>query len=155
MISTLVEAAPMTDDNCNPDNDPFGPPLISTLVQCIHCGEEYDSFRIEWRVEADADGKPHGFWCCPMPGCDGMGFGFDIFPVDPEYRDENGELMWCDDEDDYEEDDSTLDPADLFDELDEFDELNELELENTNGHHYDEEAPFGKRRTDGEDEIPY
>jgi hypothetical protein len=124
-------------------------------VECIHCGEEYDSFRIEWRVEPDADGKSHGFWCCPMPGCGGMGFGFDIFPVDPDYRDENGELMWCDDDEDYDEDDSTLDPADLFDELEEFEDLDKLEFENTNGHHHDEETPFGKRSADGEDEIPY
>src|SRR5438552_1727941 len=24
-----------------------------------------------------------GFWCCPVPGCSGTGFGFDILPVDP------------------------------------------------------------------------
>ena len=41
-------------------------------------------------------GKTQGFWCCPMPGCDGIGFGFDIFPVDPEYRDERG---WFADDD--------------------------------------------------------
>ena len=85
-------------------------------MHCIHCGEEYDSYRIEWRVERDADGKAHGFWCCPMPGCDGKGFGFDIFPVDPEYRDENGELMWCsDDEDDDDEfeDDDDFDDGDV------------------------------------------
>ena len=93
----------MAYDPLDPDNDPFHPPAISTIVHCIHCGEEYDSFRIEWRVEQDTEGKPHGFWCCPMLGCDGKGFGFDIFPIDPEYRDENGELMWCDDEE-YEED---------------------------------------------------
>jgi hypothetical protein len=33
-----------------------------------------------------------------MPGCDGKGFGFDIFPVDPEYRDERG--GWFSDDDD-------------------------------------------------------
>ena len=30
----------------------------------------------------------------PHPGCDGKGFGFDIFPLDPDYRDENGDEMW-------------------------------------------------------------
>ena len=38
----------------------------------------------------------------------GRGFGFDIFPVDPDYRDENGEKMWvADDEesDDWSDDD--------------------------------------------------
>ena len=82
----------------DPAGDPFGPPAISTLVGCLHCGEEYDSYRIEWRVTQDADGTPHGFWCCPIPGCDGKGFGFDIFPVDPDYRDENGERMWIEDD---------------------------------------------------------
>ncbi len=77
----------------DPTGDPFGPPAISTLVACLHCGQEYDSYRIEWRIETNSDGIPHGFWCCPILGCDGTGFGFDIFPTDPEYRDEHGELM--------------------------------------------------------------
>jgi hypothetical protein len=94
----------MAHDHLNPENDPFGPPAISTVVHCIHCGEEYDSYRIEWRIERDLDGQSHGFWCCPMENCDGKGFGFDIFPVDPEYRDENGELMWCSDDEDDEDD---------------------------------------------------
>jgi hypothetical protein len=68
-------------DFTDPANDSFGLPEISIPVQCIHCDEEYDSYRIEWRIETDADGKPHGFWCCPIEGCSGMGFGFDIFPV--------------------------------------------------------------------------
>jgi hypothetical protein len=108
-------AIAMAHDPLNPDNDPFGPPPISTIVHCIHCGEEYDSYKIEWRVEHDADGGVHGFWCCPMPGCDGKGFGFDIFPVDPEYRDENGELMWCSDDDEEFEDGEFTDDEDEFD----------------------------------------
>jgi hypothetical protein len=80
------------------DADPFRPPALSTLVHCIHCGEEYDSYRIEWRVETDQRGQPHGFWCCPIPSCDGRGFGFDIFPVDPDYRDEHGNKMWISDD---------------------------------------------------------
>jgi hypothetical protein len=96
----------------SPDDDPFGPPAIPTLVHCIHCGEEYDSYRITWRLETDGDGSVHGFWCCPTPRCGGMGFGFDIFPVDPEYRDENGELMWT--SDDVDEDDAEYDEADEF-----------------------------------------
>ena len=79
------------------DADPFGPPAIPTLVACLHCGQEYDSYRIEWRVKRDAAGQPHGFWCCPIPGCSGVGFGCDILPVDPTYRDEHGGWI-CDDE---------------------------------------------------------
>lgn len=70
--------------------DPFAPPEISTEVCCIHCGETYDSWQIEWRVEADQEGKERGFWCCPVAGCDGVGFGFDILPTDPSYCDEHG-----------------------------------------------------------------
>jgi hypothetical protein len=85
-------------DPLDADADPFRPPTLSTLVGCLHCGEEYDSYRIEWRVESDRNGRPHGFWCCPIENCDGRGFGCDIFPVDPDYRDENGDKMWMDDE---------------------------------------------------------
>ena len=90
----------MAHDDLNPDKDPFGPPAVSTVVQCLHCGEQYDSYRIEWRVEQNADGQPHGFWCCPIAGCDGKGFGFDILPIDPNYRDEDGESLWDDDDGD-------------------------------------------------------
>jgi hypothetical protein len=102
-------------DSLDPERDPFRPPAISTLVHCIHCHEEYESFRIEWRVEQGSDGKLHGFWCCPVPRCGGMGFGFDIFPVDPAYRNENGELMWCTDEECGEDDDSEIDASERDD----------------------------------------
>ena len=96
-----------TYDPLNPDTDPFRPPAISTLVGCLHCGEEYDSYRIEWRIETDNEGRRHGFWCCPIENCDGRGFGFDILPVDRDYCDEDGKRMWCsDDEDDSDCDDS-------------------------------------------------
>ena len=81
--------------------DPFHPPEISTLVGCLHCGLEYDSYQIEWRIQTNVDSKPHGFWCCPTPGCGGMGFGFDILPVDPDYQDERG--GWVHDDDDTED----------------------------------------------------
>jgi hypothetical protein len=143
----------MAHDALNPDNDPFGPPAISTVVHCIHCGEEYDSYRIEWRVERDADGQEHGFWCCPMPGCGGMGFGFDIFPVDPEYRDENGELMWCsDDEEEFEDvdfEDDELGESE-FAELEDDDEEEEDWLIDL-----DSETPSRGSRPDRDEDIPY
>lgn len=89
-----------TDDALDRESDPFRPPPVSTLVHCLHCGQEYDSYRIEWRVSTDNTGRPHGFWCCPVPGCGGAGFGCDIFPVDPDYRDEEGHKMWCSDDED-------------------------------------------------------
>jgi hypothetical protein len=85
-------------DPLDADADPFRPPAIPTLVACLHCGQEYDSYRIEWRIKRTTDGRPHGFWCCPIPGCDGIGFGCDILPVDPTYRDERGGWMGDDEE---------------------------------------------------------
>jgi hypothetical protein len=99
----------MTYDPLDPRGDPFGPPEISIEVECLHCGETYDSYLIEWRVETDADGEQHGFWCCPTPDCGGRGFGFDIFPTDPEYQDERGGWVWCDDEESEEFDEDDLD----------------------------------------------
>jgi len=103
----------------DPDADPFRPPEIPTEVHCLHCDEEYDSYRIEWREEVGADGQLHGFWCCPTPGCDGKGFGFDILPTDPTYQDERGGWVSFDDDDDeFDDEDEQFD-----DELDEeFDE---------------------------------
>ena len=46
----------------------------------------------------DQGGRKHGFWCCPTPGCDGKGFGFDILPTDPTYQDENGGWINFDDD---------------------------------------------------------
>jgi hypothetical protein len=141
----------MAHDPLDSSNDPFGPPAISTVVHCIHCGEEYDSYKIEWRIERDSDGNPHGFWCCPMPGCDGKGFGFDIFPVDPEYRDENGELMWCSDdgdEADFDDDEFEDDELAEFDEFEGAEEADEDWLQ-------DDEAPSRAPRPDHDEDIPF
>ena len=93
----------MSDSPLDPDTDPFKPPAIPTAVSCLHCGEEFDSYLIEWRVVSGSNNSPMGFWCCPTSGCDGKGFGFDIFPLDPDYRDENGDKMWSSDESDVDE----------------------------------------------------
>lgn len=83
---------------CDPDSDPFRPPKENTTVCCIHCGEVYDSYRIEWRVFEDGE----GFWCCPIEGCDGMGFRFDIHPTDPNWQsgEDDGDFEggWFDDD---------------------------------------------------------
>ena len=123
--------------------DPFAPPKVPCLVCCIHCGSTYDSWRIIWR---DMPGEAiEGAWCCPIPGCDGIGFQFDIHPVDPDWEhsdsdapfranaaleaieeeDDDDEREWLlddefdeDDEDafDEEEDEDCLFPMDEFDE---------------------------------------
>lgn len=98
-------------DPLDPDSDCFKPPAIPTEVHCLHCGREYESYLIEWRVETTVDGSKHGFWCCPTPGCGGRGFGFDILPTDPRYVGDDGEPMFCwsdDEEDEYDEDDEEL-----------------------------------------------
>jgi hypothetical protein len=97
----------MTYDPRDPDTDPFRPPAIPTLVGCLHCQQEYDSYLIEWRVLKDTAGKLHGLWCCPITSCDGKGFGCDIFPVDPEYDD--GKLRWIHDEDEADGDTTAVD----------------------------------------------
>src|SRR5437868_4184897 len=90
----------MSSEHLDPQSDPFRPPPTPTSVGCIHCGNEYDSSLIEWRVQTRPDGSQQGFWCCPVPGCDGMGFGFDILPTDPAYQDEHGGWIQDDDEED-------------------------------------------------------
>jgi hypothetical protein len=93
----------MARNPSDPQSDPFRPPEIPTEVSCLHCGKVYESYLIEWRVEAGPDGAQHGFWCCPTPGCSGAGFGFDILPTDHEYQDERG--GWVHDDEDFDEED--------------------------------------------------
>lgn len=81
--------------------DPFRPPAVPTEVCCLHCEQTYSSDLIQW-IEEKIDGVTVGFWCCPIPGCDGKGFDFDIFPTDPDYVNEHGDNLcsWDDDDDD-------------------------------------------------------
>ncbi len=120
----------------DPAGDPFGPPAIPTLVGCIHCGQEYDSYRIEWRIEPDAEGRPHGWWCCPIPGCDGKGFGFDILPVDPNYQDEHG--GWVHDDEEIEDDEES-------------EESDDAEAERFQGGG----RPIDESNGDGEESVPF
>lgn len=59
-------------------NDPFRPPDMPRMVQCLHCGDIYvsDGMRYESRF-----GNPEEYWYCQNRGCDGAGYGFDIFSV--------------------------------------------------------------------------
>jgi hypothetical protein len=132
----------MPDD---PKSDPFRPPEIPTEVGCLHCQQVYESYLIEWRERTCADGKVRGFWCCPTPGCDGAGFGFDILPTDPEYQDEHGGWIRDDDADD-DDDDEELDEAGEFKEDGNY--LGNLpDFEPKNG---DDEAD-----TEDDEEIPF
>ena len=82
-----------------PQRDFFGPPQVPVQVECIHCGQQYSSSQIRWEPISQSD-PDHGFWCCPMPGCGGTGFLFDIWPTDPDYRDEDGNKVFYAGEDD-------------------------------------------------------
>lgn len=93
---SIVGEQAMSADN-TPENDPFAPPAVATEVRCLHCGETYESYLIRWE-ERETERGIRGFWVCPIPGCDGAGFGFDILPTDPNYRDENGGWVYFDDE---------------------------------------------------------
>jgi hypothetical protein len=91
----------------DPDDAPFAPPKENTEVGCFHCRRVYDSYRIELRDGAGPGGKPA--WCCPTPNCGGLGFGFDIFPTDPNWVDPTGHLHCVVDDDDDEFDDEEWD----------------------------------------------
>ena len=82
-----------------PERDPFGPPKVNCVVVCLHCREQYDSYRIRWMEFESDSGAKQGFWCCPTPGCDGKGFLFDIHPIDPNWEGD-GEMTggWYDDD---------------------------------------------------------
>jgi hypothetical protein len=73
-----------------PDNlDRCQPPILPTVVKCERCGQEYESSRIEERLEGETEGRPQ--WCCPIPDCSGKGFGFNILPVNRHYHNEVGD----------------------------------------------------------------
>ena len=109
----------VTSRRPDPDSDPFRPPAVATEVGCLHCGREYDSYLIEWREELGENREALGFWCCPTPGCDGKGFGFDILPTDPDYQDEHGGWVSFDEDEDEEF-------SDEYDEEEEFDVDSEI-----------------------------
>lgn len=115
----------------DPSSDPYAPPAVPCEVRCAHCGHFYDSWQIIWRA---LDGESEAAWCCPTPGCDGVGFGYDIFPTDPEWIDENGNKLFVSDadlgedpddedfvaflDDDEEDDDPSVDDEDWDDDQD-------------------------------------
>lgn len=82
----------------------MGPPKEAVEEQCIHCGNIYMSDQIKWKP--DPAGPDGGWWVCPIEGCDGAGFCFDIYPTDPEVALQFGvHISTGEDEDDYDEED--------------------------------------------------
>ena len=91
----------------------MGPPKTPVEVYCIHCGNIYMSDRIRW--QPDSDCFDDGIWVCPIDGCDGKGFCFDIFPTDPDIARQFGVEYFDDDEEDEEDDESFVDDFDVPD----------------------------------------
>ena len=87
-------------------SDCFAPPETSTLVHCLHCREIYESYLIWFDERPGPEGPDgaEGFWTCPTAGCGGLGFTFDIWPIDPDYHnEETGERLYDEDEADIED----------------------------------------------------
>lgn len=118
MIEVMIQRIEPPDDGdpkkpydpLDKDTDCFKPPSVPTEVGCLHCQRVFMSDQMVWRIMTNPDGEKHGFWCCPDQDCDGKGFGFDLLPTDPNYRDENGEWVYfeSEDEDEYEFDDDQV-----------------------------------------------
>ena len=69
----------------DPYDDPMAPPREPCECWCLHCERTFMSSGMWFqRVVGARDGFP-GFWMCPTPNCSGAGFGFDIFPTDPDH----------------------------------------------------------------------
>lgn len=138
----LAMVAPNTS-NTPPEDDPMGPPKEPCEVCCIHCGNTYMSSEIRW--QPDVDGPDGGWWVCPIDGCDGAGFCFDIYPTDPEVARSHGVMMFSDDD----EDDEFEDDADW---------LGETPPQNPHDpHNPDRHRPrfTADDSTFGEDDIPF
>ncbi len=93
MSDSADSSSPSPSDQ---QHDVFGPPPEAIEVHCLHCDHSYMSDLII-AIQA-ADGSIH--YACPVPNCDGMGFGFDIHPTDPTWcSEEMGYFQsWDDDE---------------------------------------------------------
>lgn len=68
-------------------DDCFAPPDEPCEVFCAHCKRVYDSALIRY---VRVPGPLQGYWCCAVPGCDGKGYLFDLFPTDPAHEDNCG-----------------------------------------------------------------
>jgi hypothetical protein len=66
------------------------PPDEPIMVFCLHCGKEYMSSEMVPPSGKRTPVMMEGMWWCGTPGCNAGGFGLDIFPVDPEWKDPKG-----------------------------------------------------------------
>jgi hypothetical protein len=83
-----------TPKHTDPDGEAAFPPPADVIdVHCIHCGKTFVSSDM---VKRWIDSTAEYAWCCPDEECDGVGFCFDIWPVDPDWRDEHGDPVTTD-----------------------------------------------------------
>jgi hypothetical protein len=73
------------ESGCPPPDEPI-------MVYCLHCGKEYMSSEMVPPSGKRTPAMMEGMWWCGTPGCNAGGFGLDIFPVDPEWKDPKGLL---------------------------------------------------------------
>lgn len=84
-----------------PETDSFRPPRNNCIVVCLHCRQQYDSYKMQWLEVPTKSGATEGFWFCGTPGCSGKGFNCDIFPIDPNWEDDEDRGFvggWFDDD---------------------------------------------------------
>jgi hypothetical protein len=98
----LRNNADVPSDAHSSRDDCFGPPQAPVECFCLHCGHIYMS---DLLLAIDVDGTTH--YACPVKDCDGMGYKFDIFPVNDD--DEEGGWVECDDDAEFEDDESEFD----------------------------------------------
>lgn len=108
-------------------DDPFRPPLEPCAVRCLHCNMEYSSSEITWRSSPGG-----GFWCCPTDGCGGMGFNFDIFPLDSDIWQQGEDLDEDEDIDIEQGPDDRIEPPPHGEGLDDEDGLGGLDAGDNN-----------------------
>src|SRR5215217_2835944 len=79
-----MEGALVTDPDVHalaPDyDDPFAPPQSPVIVRCLYCRGTYSSTEMKFEVRACAPGE--AFWYCRNAGCEGAGYGYDIFDTE-------------------------------------------------------------------------
>ena len=78
------------------DDQYFAPPSQPVEVFCLHCGNVYCSSEMKFVPAANGACTQNGVqgdWYCAAPGCDGIGYGFDVHSI------EEWEANGCSDDD--------------------------------------------------------
>ncbi|MFT3785548.1 MAG: hypothetical protein QM770_05215 [Tepidisphaeraceae bacterium] len=84
---------PFEPEPSSDEDAAFPPPPQPTEVHCLHCGRTFMSNEMMLRWQ---DFASEFAWCCATEDCDGVGFCFDVWPTDPDWRDADGHAPDCD-----------------------------------------------------------